>query len=40
MKKYGEKERYPCLYDAFELGDRVKRIYRDGNGKKEYKGII
>lgn len=32
---------YPSLYDAFELGDRVKRIYKDKIGRdKEYKGII
>lgn len=32
---------YPSLYDAFDLGDRVKRIYKDKNGKnKEYKGIV
>ena len=32
---------YPSLYDAFELGDRVKRIYKDKNGKnREYKGIV
>jgi len=34
-------KRYPSLYDAFKLGDRVKRRYKDENGKsKEYKGII
>jgi hypothetical protein len=32
---------YPSLYDAFKLGDRVKRIYKDRNGKKMvYKGIV
>ena len=32
---------YPSLYDAFELGDRVKRFYKDKSGaNKEYKGII
>jgi len=32
---------YPSLYEIFELGDRVKRIYKDKNGKnKEYKGIV
>ena len=32
---------YPLLYDAFELGDRVKRVYKDKNGRsKEYKGVI
>ncbi len=35
------KKNYPCLYEAFELGDRVKRIYTDNNGSsKVYKGII
>ena len=39
-KKINEKN-YPSLYDAFELGDRVKRIYIDKEGEnKEYKGII
>ncbi|MEF8880128.1 MAG: hypothetical protein V5A64_07055 [Candidatus Thermoplasmatota archaeon] len=41
MKKEKGKEEYPSLYDAFELGDRVKRVYRDENGTaREYKGII
>jgi hypothetical protein len=43
MVKKGKEsgEKYPSLYDAFELGDRVKRIYKDKNGKNtEYKGII
>lgn len=32
---------YPSLYDVFDLGDRVKRVYKDKNGKnKEYKGIV
>lgn len=32
---------FPSLYDAFELGDRVKRSYKEKNGKvKEYKGIV
>jgi len=35
------KKRYPSLYDAFELGDRVKRVYKDKNGQyQEYKGIV
>jgi len=39
-KDYGSK-RYPSLYDAFELGDRVRRSYKDKNGiYKEYKGIV
>jgi hypothetical protein len=34
-------KRCPSLYDAFKLGDRVKRRYKDENGKsKEYMGII
>lgn len=34
------KEEYPSLYEAFKLGERVKRVYR-GNGKTEvYKGIV
>jgi hypothetical protein len=43
MNREEKKEayRYPSLYDVFNLGDRVKRIYRDKNGKsQEYKGII
>lgn len=36
-----EKEDYPSLFDAFELGDRVKRMYKDKDGtKKEYRGIV
>ncbi len=32
---------YPSLYDAFDLGDRVKRIYKDKDGKeREYRGIV
>ena len=41
MNKNGKEINYPSLYDAFDLGDRVKRIYKDKNGKnKEYKGIV
>lgn len=43
MKKYKvrKRESYPSLYEAFELGDRVKRVYKDGNGMiKEFRGII
>jgi len=43
MKEYKEKkgEKYPSLYDAFQLGDRVMRMYQDKYGKKtEYRGII
>ena len=32
---------FPSLYDAFNLGDRVRRIYKDKNGKRMvYKGIV
>ena len=41
MSKRRRDQNYPSLYDAFELGDRVKRHYKDKNGKnKEYKGIV
>lgn len=41
MSKRRRDQNYPSLYDAFELGDRVKRRYKDKNGKnKEYKGIV
>ena len=43
MKEHGKKkiEKYPSLYDAFQLGDRVMRIYQDKYGRKiEYKGIV
>ena len=44
MKEYmwkGKNKSYPPLYDAFELGERVKRIYKDKTGKnREYKGIV
>ena len=37
----GRDKEYPSLYDVFKLGDRVKRRYKDENGKsKEYMGII
>ncbi len=39
-KKRKVKE-YPSLYDAFNLGDRVKRIYNDKKGNPlEYRGIV
>jgi len=42
--KYKRKkniQEYPSLYDAFELGDRVKRVYKDTNGCSiEFKGIV
>jgi hypothetical protein len=41
MNKDIEEEDYPSLYETFVLGDRVKRIYKSGDGKYiEYKGII
>ncbi len=43
MKKNSEMKEYdyPSLYDAFQLGDRVMRSYKDKYGKKiEYKGIV
>ena len=44
IKKYKRKKKnqaYPSLYDVFDLGDRVKRIYKDLNGDKiEFKGIV
>ena len=41
IKKYKEKKGFPSLYDAFDLGDRVQRLYTDFYGKsKEYKGIV
>ena len=36
-----KKKNYPSLYDMFELGDRVKRKYKEESGKYiEYKGIV
>jgi hypothetical protein len=36
-----KNKNYPSLYDIFDLGDRVKRVYKDKNGRiKEYKGIV
>jgi hypothetical protein len=41
MTKKRNNHSYPSLYDAFDLGDRVKRHYKVKNGQnKEYKGII
>ena len=40
LKKKEKIDDYPNLYDAFELGDRVKRIYKDKYVKYEYKGIV
>ncbi|MEA2056002.1 MAG: hypothetical protein U9O49_04155 [Candidatus Thermoplasmatota archaeon] len=40
-QKKGKEKEYPSLYDAFELGDRVKRICHNSSGKNlEYKGIV
>ena len=39
-KKNDKTVSYPSLYDAFELGDRVKRTYKDKKSKYEYKGIV
>ena len=40
-KKGKKNVNYPSLYDAFELGDRVKRYYKNKHGKNmEYKGIV
>jgi hypothetical protein len=41
IKRYKQRKKFPSLYDAFELGDRVQRLYKDIYGNsKEYKGII
>jgi len=41
MKNKKNKENYQSPYDAFDLGDRVKRNYKDKNGRcREYKGIV
>jgi len=40
IKKIKKENVHPSLYDAFELGDRVIRTYKDKQGKYEYKGII
>jgi len=40
-RKKWEEKNYPSLYDSFDLGDRVKRTYKNKSGEnKEYKGII
>jgi hypothetical protein len=40
-KRKKEIQEYPSLYDVFELGDRVKRVYKDINGDCiEFKGIV
>ena len=37
-----DKDCYPSLFDAFRLGDRVRRTYKDKKDGKsqEYKGTI
>lgn len=43
MSKNGkDKDSYPSLFDAFCLGDRVRRTYKDKKGSKsqEYRGTI
>ena len=41
MRKYNKNKSYPSLYDAFDLGDRVKRVLYDEKGcVKEYKGVV
>ncbi len=43
MKEYLRKysSDHPSLYDAFQLGDRVTRIYQNEDGKKtKFKGIV
>jgi len=40
-KRKKKIQELPSLYDVFELGDRVKRIYKDINGGYvEFKGIV
>ena len=39
--KRKESAEHPSLYEMFNLGDRVKRAYKRGNGKTDmYKGIV
>jgi len=41
MTRKKKERRRPSLYDAFNLGDRVKRTYLDKNGRpREYAGIV
>lgn len=37
---FKKKEKYPSLYDVFELGDRVKRSCKHRRSYKEYKGTV
>ncbi|MGF3553818.1 MAG: hypothetical protein ACQXXF_00875 [Thermoplasmatota archaeon] len=40
-KRKKKIQKFPSLYDVFELGDRVKRVYKDINGDRiEFKGIV
>ena len=35
------ESKYPSLFESFELGDRVKRTYKDKSGKyNTYRGIV
>ena len=41
VKSKKENDSYPSLFDAFHLGDRVRRTSKDKKGKsKEYKGTV
>jgi len=42
MDETGKKfDEYPSLFDVFVLGDRVRRVRKDRDGKiSEYKGIV
>lgn len=43
LNRYKRKkiQKFPSLYDVFELGDRVKRVYKGINGDlTEFKGIV
>ena len=41
VKNKKDKDSFPSLYDAFRLGDRVKRTSKDKKGKsQEYKGTV
>ena len=41
IRKKENQKNFPSIYDAFELGDRVRRTYKDKYGENiEYKGIV
>ena len=42
MEEIGKKnDEYPSLFDVFVLGDRVKRVRKDKDGKtSEYRGTV